>query len=304
MVMKGMVTNIQGFSIHDGPGIRTVVFLKGCPLECQWCSNPENIAPQPEIGFVKNLCVKCGKCAAACPEKAIIFDQGQFPVTDRNRCKGCGVCSDVCTREARVLYGKLMDVDEVFDIVNRDKMFFQASGGGVTVSGGEPFLQPEFVSALLDKCRQAGIHTCIETSGYAATSALRKVLQFTDLVLFDLKHMNSEKHCRYTGKPNDLIHENAGIVVDSNAGVFFRMPFIPEINDDDENIREIAEFLHQLGDKACNIQLMPYHELGKGKYKSLDKIYKLSEIKKPAQSQNEMARKMFESYGINCSISY
>ena len=197
-----------------------------------------------------------------------------------------------------------MEVDEVFDIIRGDSMFFQASGGGITVSGGEPLLQPEYVSALLEKCKQEDIHTCLETSGYAASSALKAVLQYTDLVLFDLKHMDLEKHRCYTGKPNDLIKRNAKIVVDSSAGILFRMPLIPGINDDDENIRETAQFLHQLGDKACSIQLMPYHELGKGKYKSLDKKYRLTGIRAPGQSQTDLAKNKFVSYNIRCTVSY
>ena len=160
--MSNLVTNIQGYSIHDGPGIRTVVFLKGCGLECQWCSNPECISSQPEVGFIKVLCTKCGKCAGVCPEEALTCEAGQLPRIDRERCLGCGACSSVCDYKAIVLYGKSMSAGEVFDAVNRDKMFYDASGGGVTVSGGEPLLQPQFVCDLFEKCRRAGIHTCLE----------------------------------------------------------------------------------------------------------------------------------------------
>ena len=174
-----------------------------------------------------------------------------------------------------------MNTEEIFDVVNRDKMFYEASGGGVTVSGGEALLQPQLVSELFKKCRQAGIHTCIETSGYAAESSLEGVLSYTDYILYDLKHMNSEKHRQYTGKPNNLILSNARIVAESGVETLFRMPLIPGINDDEQNIKETADFLHGLGNNVLRIELMPYHRLGKGKYESLDKKYPLPDVPSP-----------------------
>jgi pyruvate formate lyase activating enzyme len=301
--MSNLITNIQGYSIHDGPGIRTVVFLKGCGLECQWCSNPECISPHPEVGFIKALCTKCGKCAEVCPDGALVYESDKLPRIDRERCSGCGSCSSACSYQALVLYGKPMNVDEVFDAVNRDKMFYQASGGGVTISGGEPLLQPQFVCDLFEKCRQAGIHTCMETSGCASESTLRQVLPYTDYVLYDLKHMNSEKHRRYTSKPNDLILSNAEIVAESAVETLFRMPLIPGINDDIQNINETAEFLHELGNNALRIELMPYHQFGKGKYESLDRRYPLPDVLSPQQDEVELVKKAFENNDIICLIS-
>jgi len=301
--MSNLITNIQGYSIHDGPGIRTVVFLKGCALNCLWCSNPECISPNPEIGFIKTLCTKCGRCATVCPNKAINSKPGQLPVTDREKCCGCGACTTVCVQEARVLYGKPMSVDEVFEAIKGDQLFYQASGGGITVSGGEPLLHPKFVSQLLAKCKQAGIHTCMETSGYAAESALRQVLPFTDYILFDLKHLNSDSHCRYTGKPNELILNNAKTVISNGTEVLFRMPLIPGINDEPQNIRETADFLHSLGKKPIAIQLMPYHELGKGKYESLDKSYPLAGLNAIEPERVDTVQELFKSMGIDCTIS-
>jgi pyruvate formate lyase activating enzyme len=301
--MSSLVTNIQGYSIHDGPGIRTVVFLKGCGLECQWCSNPECISPHPELGFIEKLCTKCGKCAEICPEGALVYEEGKLPCIDRKRCTGCGICSSVCSYEALVLYGKPMNVDEVFDAVNRDKMFYQASGGGVTISGGEPLLQPQFICDLFEKCRQAGIHTCMETSGCASESVLRQVLPYIDYVLYDLKHMDSEKHRRYTGQPNCLILANAEIVAASGAETLFRMPLVPGINDDVQNIKKTAEFLHGLGINPLHIELMPYHRLGKGKYEALDRHYLLSEIRSPEPEHLESIKEIFKDSGIICLIS-
>ncbi len=301
--MPNLVTNIQGYSIHDGPGIRTVVFLKGCGMECRWCSNPECISPRPEIGFIKALCTKCGKCADICPHGALAYEAGKLPRIDRKRCTGCDLCSSACSYKAIVLYGKSMNAEEIFDAVNRDKMFYQASGGGVTVSGGEALLQSQLVCDLFEKCRRAGIHTCIETSGNAAESSLRQVIPHTDYILYDLKHMNSEKHRQYTGKPNDVVLANARIVAASGIKMLFRMPLIPGINDDRQNIQETADFLHTLGDKFLRIELMPYHRLGKGKYESLDKQYQLPELVSPEAEHVEKVKKAFEVNGINCTIS-
>jgi pyruvate formate lyase activating enzyme len=300
---SNLVTNIQGYSIHDGPGIRTVVFLKGCNLECQWCSNPECVSPRPEIGFIKTLCTKCGKCAEICPDGALVNDVGKFPRIDRNRCSGCGECSVVCEYNAIVLYGKPMDAEEIYDAVSRDKIFYDASGGGVTVSGGEALLQPQLVSELFQKCHHSDIHTCIETSGYAAVSSLRKVLTHTDYVLYDLKHMNSQRHRQYTGKANNLILTNARIVAESDVETLFRMPLIPGVNDDLQNIKATAGFLHELGDSGLRIELMPYHRLGKGKYESLDKKFPVLNLTSPEPRHLESVKKTFRSFGIECLVS-
>jgi pyruvate formate lyase activating enzyme len=301
--MSALVTNIQGYSIHDGPGIRTVVFLKGCSLECQWCSNPECISPRPEIGFFKSLCTQCGKCVRVCPNNALKGEAGQLPCLDRQRCSGCGICVSACFYKALVLHGKPMSVEEVFDAVKRDTMFYQASGGGITVSGGEALLQPQFVCELFDNCRRAAIHTCIETSGNGAEPVLREVLPYTDLVLYDLKHQDSDKHRRYTGKANSLILANAEVVAANGIDFLFRMPLVPGINDDLQNIKETAVFLRGLGKKALRIELMPYHRLGKGKYASLDLTYRLPEMLAPEPEQIEFVRSSFEDLGIHCSIS-
>jgi len=301
--MSNLVTNIQGYSIHDGPGIRTVVFLKGCGLECQWCSNPECISPRPEVGFVKALCTKCGKCAGVCPDGALVYEADKLPRIDHERCSGCGACSSVCSYKAIMLYGQPMNAEEIFDAVNQDKIFYQASGGGVTVSGGEALLQPQLVYDLFEKCRRAGIHTCIETSGYAAESALSQVLPNTDYILYDLKHLNSDKHRQYTGKSNSLILANAKIVAASGVEMLFRMPLIPGINDGSNNIKETADFLHGLGNNAPRIELMPYHRLGKGKYESLDRKYPLPDVLSPEPEHVESAKKEFEAGGIICTIS-
>jgi pyruvate formate lyase activating enzyme len=300
---SALVTNIQGYSIHDGPGIRTVVFLKGCGLECWWCSNPECISARPEIGFLRTLCGECGECGGVCPNGALVAEAGQVPRIDRQRCSGCGTCASACSRGALVLYGKPMTVDEVFAAVKGDKMFYDASGGGVTISGGEPLLRPGFVRSLFEQCREAGIHTCLETSGYAGKPALAQVLSFTDYVLYDLKLQDSRRHREYAGKANTLIRANAIVAARSGVEVLFRMPLIPGINDGDENIAETAAFLRSLGDPPPGLQLMPYHRFGTGKYESLDRPYHLGDVPSPAPESTARILQAFEAHGLACTVS-
>jgi pyruvate formate lyase activating enzyme len=298
-----LVTDIQGFSIHDGPGIRTLVFLKGCGLDCWWCSNPECISPRTEVGLIGNLCTKCGECAGVCPEGALSWEAGGLPQIDRALCTGCGSCADACSYKALVVYGKRMSVDEVFRAVERDRMFYESSGGGVTVSGGEPLLQPGFVRALFERCREAGIRTCIETSGHAPEAALRQVVPHVDHVLFDLKLQDLNAHRRYTGRANGLIRKNARIVAESAAEVLFRMPLIPGINDGPQNIQETADFVRSLGGRRRAVQLMPYHRLGRGKYESLDRPYRLSTLVSPKPEHVEQVRQIFAASGVECTVS-
>jgi pyruvate formate lyase activating enzyme len=301
--MTDLVTNIQGYSIHDGPGIRTVVFFKGCGLACQWCSNPECISGMPEIGFLKALCMKCGKCAEICPTGALSGGKDKSPVINRELCTACGACAGVCAYHALVLHGKPMTADEIFSAVSPDKMFYEASGGGVTVSGGEALLHPELVAELFKKCRSAGINTCIETSGFAPKPNLLQVLPYTDYLLFDLKLIDPEKHRQYTGHPNALILDNAKTAAKSGKDILFRMPLIPGINDDPQNIKETADFIHGLGKNYSRLELMPYHRLGNGKYASLGQGYALPEIAVPAPEHIAAVKKAFEDNGILCSVS-
>jgi pyruvate formate lyase activating enzyme len=298
-----LITNIQGYSIHDGPGIRTIVFTKGCGLACRWCCNPECISPLPEVGFNQTLCTSCGKCAGICKHGALSFLSGGHPELDRRQCTGCGECISVCDYKALVLHGKPMSVQEVFEAVSRDNLFYQSSGGGVTVSGGESLLHPEFVRGLLEKCRTANINTCIETSGYADSEVFKLVLPLLDYVLYDLKHLDSVIHHQYTGKPNELILKNAGIIVGSGVQFLFRMPLIPGVNDNLRNIQETAIFLKSLGRQAQRIELMPYHRLGESKYSMLDRKYGMRGFLPPENDYVISIKHSFEERDIECSIS-
>lgn len=299
---SAVITNIQGYSIHDGPGIRTVVFFKGCPLSCKWCANPECISGKPQMGFIEILCKGCGKCIDACPNNAISIGEGRYRI-DYSRCVACGTCRDNCSYGALVKYGDLMNVDEVWDAVRRDKMFYDTSKGGVTVSGGEPLLYAPFVRELFELCRMEGIGTCVETCGFVDPDALLEVMPVTDRFLFDLKHMDSDTHKRYTGHHNDIILKNAALIIECGADVVFRQPLIPGVNDSLTNIEATAGFLKNLGERALSLELMPFHRMGRDKYKWLNIEYCMDD---PVIMDNEALEDVKKTYidrGINCTIS-
>jgi len=302
MSIKGLVFNIQRYCIHDGPGIRTIVFLKGCPLRCLWCQNPEGMLPRPEIFLYKEKCFGCGRCVITCPAKAIEIYEGKSR-TNRDLCKRCGKCVEVCPTEARVLMGKWFTPEEVFNVVVRDRVFYETSGGGVTLSGGEPLAQPEFTIAVLKLCRDAGIHTAIETSGYASWEVLRRVLEYTDLILYDFKHMDPRKHKEYTGVSNELILENARrISRESSVPIWARVPIIPGYNDSFENFEATARFIaNELGKAVKQVNLLPYHRLGESKYERLERSYSLA-IEPPTEEHMLRLKKIFESYGLETYI--
>ncbi len=295
------VTNIQGYSIHDGPGIRTVVFLKGCPLRCKWCANPENLESGLQTGFLQKLCTGCGRCMKTCRFSAIL--PGDGPRIDRSKCANCGECTKTCFYGALVRYGEPKSSEEVFEKVRRDKMFYDSSGGGVTVSGGEPLLHPAFVSELFELCRGEEIHTCIETCGCVRREAFTIVLPVTDLFYFDLKIADPELHRQYTGADNAQILSNAEYLAKEGANILFRQPLIPGINDTDSNIEGVSAFIRSLGRPDLGLQLMPYHRMGLSKYAALDLPYELEEIQIMKGEEVEAVREKYEALGVPCSIS-
>lgn len=298
--MKALITNIQGYSIHDGPGIRTVVFLKGCSLSCAWCANPECISPEVQVGFIKNLCAGCGECIRVCPENAITYDPAKHRI-DETRCTACLKCVEGCLYNALVRYGREMDAAEVFEEVRRDRMFY-GDDGGVTASGGEPLLRAGFVRELFELCKSDGIGTCVETSGNVAPERLLEVLPVTDHLLFDLKLMDPELHRRYTGQSNDVILQNARLASARGADILFRIPLIPTVNDTAENIAKTAEFVKSLP-AAPAVQIMPYHRLGDSKYKALGITYTLPHLKVMKQEELEAVQQAYLKEGVACTIS-
>ena len=299
--LVGTVFNIQRYSIDDGPGVRTTVFFKGCPLTCDWCSNPESQNPIPEVSWRYTSCKQCGTCVNACPEKALTLGDGDIRV-EHKKCKLCGKCVDVCLQEALSISGKQMTVDEVFNVVKRDFDYYEASGGGVTASGGEILGQADFVSALFKKCREENIGTCADTSGFGDPAALKKILQHADIVLYDLKHMDPGEHTRACGQSNELILSNLGTAFKSDAEVVVRVPLIPEYNTSDEALNAIAQAVCELA-RDSEVNIMPYHRYGANKYRMLGKTYLLEDLRELTHQEKTRAKEIFESFGSKCEIS-
>lgn len=300
--VEAALFNVQHFCLHDGPGIRTTVFLKGCGLRCLWCCNPESQEPYAQLGLDQRRCTGCSECVAACPEAAIAMNTLGKAEIDRERCTNCGQCVSACLDDALTCYGTTRTVEDVFSEVLRDKRWYCAEGG-VTVSGGEPLTQVRFVKRLLELSREAGIGTCIETCGAVSSDAVSDVLPLLDFVLFDLKHMDSQEHYRLTHRPNQMILKNARLVAQSGVPVQFRMPLIPGRNDDSENLRATAQFLREnLGTRA-SIELMPYHRLAAGKYEALGCDYRLKDLPAAGPECIRSAQRTLEQHGVGCAIS-
>ncbi len=295
------VSNIQNYSIHDGPGIRTVVFLKGCPLRCRWCANPENLTPGAVLGFLCRLCQNCGRCFRTCRHGAIVPGEGVYRI-DREKCVSCMECADACFAGALTVYGKEMTDEETFRKVSRDKIFYDESGGGVTVSGGEPLLHPEFVSDLFARCREAGIGTCVETCGCVPWENIERVRENTDQFLFDLKFADSEKHREYTGAGNERILENARALAVAGAALTFRRPLIPGVNDGAEETERTAAFIRSLGRDAA-LELMPYHRMGATKYDALRMEYVMGDLAPLSPADAEKTAEVYRQLGVDCLVS-
>ena len=297
--VRGTIFNIQHYSIHDGPGIRTNVFLKGCPLRCLWCSNPESQKQVPQLMFRADRCTECGACISACPASAISL-QDQRIQNDRSLCTGCGACAAVCPNEAREIIGTSVTAGEVFDEVAQDTLFY-AKDGGVTLTGGEVLAQPAFSAAILQLCKQAKIHTAIETCGFADWSALEEVLQYTDLVLYDLKEMDPALHRKYTGVDNNQILENLKKIDGQMAlEIWVRVPLIPGYNDDKENLLATARFVKENLHKCTQVHLLPFHRLGEGKYEQLENKPNGFNSTVPEDSYMESLRDYVRSFGLDC----
>ena len=259
---KTLIFDIEKFAVHDGPGIRTVVFLKGCPLHCRWCHNPESQSFEPELLFYSGKCTRCGNCAAACPQGCHTVS-GARHVFERGKCIGCGRCAESCPADALKLCGRQMSVAEVMAEVLKDQVFYRNSGGGITLSGGEPLAHFAFTSALLKAAKEAGLHTAVETSGFAPWERIRELLELVDLWLWDVKAA-PEKHEKLIGVPWEPIHDNLLKLAGSGAALMLRCPLVPGINDEAAQLIRIAELADRLGG-VQRIDLEPYHPLGEGK---------------------------------------
>jgi len=287
--LTGLIFDIQRFSIHDGPGIRTAVFFKGCPLRCAWCANPESQRMQPEVADFASNCIGCGDCLAACPRGAVRDatgggDHRPFGI-DRSRCDDCGLCAEACMPEAKRLIGREMSLDEVMDEVRKDASFYRSSGGGVTLTGGEPLAQADFAEAVLGTSRRMGIRTGLETCGYAPFSELARVCAQADVVYYDVKVIDEESHRRLTGVSNRRVLENMRRLDEARTSLIVRCPIIPGRNDDEEQVRSLARLCAQMA-HVTGLELLPYHHLGEHKYERLQRDYSLVGL--PLIESNEL----------------
>lgn len=279
--MDGNIIKISRFCTHDGPGIRTVVFLKGCPLKCIWCHNPESQKTTTEILYDSQKCIKCKQCYQICDNNSHSF-RDNLHSFNLEKCDGCGKCVEVCQNKALDIVGKKLSTEQVMKEIEKDTVFYQTSSGGVTVSGGEPLCQPEFTAELLKKCKGKGIHTAIETSGFGDLNSFETVIRFCDLVLFDIKETDEKNHKRFTGVSLKKIYDNLNCLNKSGVDFVVRLPIIPGLNDREEHFYNIKNLIE--GMQSCKgVEVMPYHILGVYKYAQLQREYLCVDIKEPTQ---------------------
>lgn len=299
--MLGSIFDIQRFCIHDGPGIRTTVFVKGCPLRCQWCHNPESQKREPSLAYYDEKCIACGACVNICELKCHTLEADDLPQNrhnhgiDREKCIKCGICAKACPTDALELLGRQTSVDDVMSEVIRDKAFYGNSGGGITVSGGEPLMQSEFLLALLKSAKEQGIHTCIETCGFAAAETVKSIVPYTDLFLYDIKETDSERHKELTGVPLDVIISNLKLIDGLGAKTVLRCPLIPEKNLRNEHLEGIARLVLELKN-VTEINIMAYHTLGSSKYEALSLVDEMKGIPAMTDEQKKACIEKLSAY--------
>jgi pyruvate formate lyase activating enzyme len=293
----GQIFDVKRYAINDGPGIRMTVFLKGCPLSCAWCHNPESVSPRVQKLFSASKCLGCRTCVEACTRDAIaLADDGI--VTDAELCELCGECAEVCPSQATEMSGEWVTVDALMKQIDREVIFFDQSGGGITVSGGEPLMQPEFLTELLDACGKRGIHRTLDTSGFAKQKVLLDVTRRTDYFLYDLKMMDSARHKEHCGTSNEVILENLIALAETGASINIRVPLLVGVNDDDENIVQTAEFVAGLAGEKKQVNLLLYHNIAKKKYEKLGQVFDEGEMGEPSPESVERIAAIFDSYGL------
>ncbi len=296
----GTVFDIKKFSIHDGPGIRTTIFLKGCPLSCLWCHTPESQSPHHEIQYFEYRCILCEDCASVCPNNAISFAD-DIRTWDADICQFCGKCAEVCPTEAIQLVGEEATLAEIMQEIEKDVIYYDQSGGGVTFSGGEPLQQVDFLCDLLKKAKAHEIHTAVDTSGLAPWSSLEKILPYTDLFLYDLKIIDDEAHKKFTGVSNRVILQNLRQLASTQAKIRVRIPIIPQINDNEENLNAIIVFLANLA-QIREVDLLPYHNIATDKYHRMAHDYALRNVKTPSDERMKELAEIFEKEGFSVKI--
>lgn len=302
MSLKGLLFKYQRHSLHDGPGIRTLVFLKGCPMRCLWCFNPESHNFSEEVVHYPEKCLGCNLCLKACPIPGAIKEIDGKKTIDRQRCNHCGRCAEVCVTGGMTRIGTWVAADDVVDVVQKDKVFYDKSGGGVTLSGGEVTLQGPFACEILMKCKAKGIHTAIETSGYSQWDSLKSLLNYTDLVFYDLKVIDAGKHVAFTGVDNAVILENAKRIAGLGIPMIIRIPIVPGYTDSKCDLKHAAEFIaSELTDRE-GVHLLPYETVGVAKYERLGREYALKEVIPPSNGSLADIGAMFDRYGLKVQI--
>jgi len=300
-VQKPLIFDIKRYSINDGPGIRVTIFFKGCPLNCQWCHNPESISPKIQKLFTAGKCIGCGECCRVCPVQACTLTPEGI-VTDEALCTLCGKCAEVCPTLATEMSGQYISVEKLVEIIEKERPFFDQSGGGVTFSGGEPLLYPEFLVTLLDACGRKNIHRAIDTSGYVKAETLLEVAGYTDLFLYDLKMIDAAQHKRYTGVDNQLILSNLKALAETDVTIQVRIPLIGGVNDDVQSVQACAAFVAALAGGSKEVNLLPFHDVARGKDLKLGQQRDLSALIEPGPESVARALKIFAEHGLAASV--
>ena len=298
---RSLIFDIKRYAINDGPGIRVAIFFKGCNLICAWCHNPEGISRKAELMYAQSKCIVCGTCASVCPEKAIKLYASGIEI-DPSLCTSCGKCAGICPTRALEMSGKRMKSEEILEIIEKERPFFEQSGGGVTFSGGEPLLHTEMLFPLLDECGKKGIHRAIDTAGNVDTNIILEAAKRCELFLYDLKHIDTELHKEYTGTGNTLILENLRRLASTGARIIIRIPVIGEVNDDLESLEKTAAFIAALPGEPKEVHLLPYHSIAQHKCAKLRKPGDFIPFEEPSPAVLTNAREIFKSFNINTII--
>ena len=300
-MQQPLIFDIKRYAINDGPGIRITIFLKGCPLSCKWCHNPESQLPEVQKIYTESKCIGAQECVKMCPEDALTLTPKGI-VTDYNACTLCGICADVCPTKAIEMSGQLYDIDDLMRIIERERVHIDQSGGGVTFSGGEPLIYSDFLIKILKACGDKQLHRTVDTSGFTSTETLLKVAKHSELFLYDLKLIDDKKHKRWTGVSNQLILKNLKILAKIGANINIRIPLIRNVNADNRSLSEMAEFISKLPGKKPEVNFLPYHNIAANKYSKLGSKYEEFNMAEPTEEEQNRAVSIFKKFGLVAEI--
>ncbi len=298
---QALIFDIKRYAINDGPGIRITIFLKGCPLSCKWCHNPESQSPEVQKLYTASKCIGAQDCIQICPNDSLTLTPNGI-VTDYEICNLCGLCADACPTKAIEMSGKMYDIDELMRIIERERVHIDQSGGGVTISGGEPLMFPDFLIQLLKACGEKNIHRTVDTCGFADTEIVLEVAQHTDLFLYDLKMMDSKKHKKWTGVGNNLILKNLKILAENKSNINIRIPLIKNVNSDKIELSEMAKFITELPLENPKVNLLPYHNFAANKYIKMGSNYDKLKLEEPSEKEQNQAINIFKQFGIEAEV--